>query len=205
MKQIDVTFNSSSDSTRICPHCNKRIEDSTGGKIPPKNGDITVCLYCRGLCIFEGTNTRLVINKLSDEKLQEIIVKQPDMETEIKAAKEFVELLHSLGLIKPQDNIQVEDNTEQEEFFESEWFLTRPEYLREFIKEYPPAYYKFKDSGKECYIIGYEESFENPVKENITIIVQKTGKGGPMAEMGLGMLDTNQVFGVKPESLIKIE
>lgn len=82
----------------------------------------------------------------------------------------------------------------------TEWYQTRPDVIKEAIEKTPPnKLYRFKDSKKECFIIGYSEPKESDQK--ITLIVQKTGNGGPMAEMGLGVLDTNQVFGVDPEHL----
>ena len=82
------------------------------------------------------------------------------------------------------------------ELKEDEWYQTRPQIIKDAIDILPPTrYYMFKDSKKECYIISYDEP-ENGKVEDVTVMVQKTGVGGPMAEMGLSMLDTNKVFGV---------
>ena len=87
-----------------------------------------------------------------------------------------------------------------EELKGTDWYKERPDSIKEAIDQIPPTQlYRFKDSQKQCYIIGYTES-ESP-DGKVTLIVQKTGEGGPMAAMGLGVLDTNQVFGVDPESL----
>jgi len=90
-----------------------------------------------------------------------------------------------------------------EELKQNTWFKTRPPIIQEAILKLPPiCLYKFKDTEKQCYII----SFEEPIKDNytideVTVVVQKTGKGGVMDEMGLGQLDTNQVFSVKLDDL----
>lgn len=90
-----------------------------------------------------------------------------------------------------------------EEFQKTEWFLQRPELIQKAIITLPPiCHYKFKNSGKQCYIISYDEP-ESQLLEDVTVTVQKTGVGGAMAEMGMGQLDTNQVFGVKLDDLEK--
>jgi hypothetical protein len=87
-----------------------------------------------------------------------------------------------------------------EDLKNSDWYKSRPDIIKAAIDKMPPILmYQFKDSGKECYIVGYSEP-ENPDTE-VSLTVQKTGKGGPMAEMGLGHLDTNQVFGVSMEDI----
>lgn len=87
-----------------------------------------------------------------------------------------------------------------EELKASDWYQTRPDSIKAAIEKTPPTkMYRFKDSQKECYIIGYTEPSE-PDGET-TLIVQKTGRGGAISEMGLGALDTNQVFDVNPEDL----
>jgi hypothetical protein len=86
----------------------------------------------------------------------------------------------------------------------SEWFRTRPKIIQEAIEKYSPEnLYEFKDSGKQCFIVGYTEPKTPDGK--VTLIVEKTGKGGPMAGIGFGALDTNKVFGIDPESLKVVE
>lgn len=81
-----------------------------------------------------------------------------------------------------------------EELQQDEWYLSRPKSIRDAIDLVPPIHlYKFKTSGKCCHIISYEEPKEG---DKVTITVQKTGEGGALAELGLGVLDTNRVFGV---------
>lgn len=92
-----------------------------------------------------------------------------------------------------------------QELKESDWYISRPDIIKEAINLLPPiCLYKFKDSGKQCFIYSYEEPESNKV-EDVTVTVQKTGVGGSLAEMGLGKIDTNQVFGVKLQDLIKWE
>lgn len=87
-----------------------------------------------------------------------------------------------------------------EQLKETDWYRQRPDVIKKAIDQTPPTQlYRFKDSQKQCFIVGYTEP-ESP-DGKVTLIVQKTGVGGPMAEMGLGELDTNQVFDVVPESL----
>ena len=88
-----------------------------------------------------------------------------------------------------------------EELKESNWYKERPEVIQQAICILPLiCLYKFKDSGKQCVIYSFSEPESNKL-EDVTITVQKTGIGGPMAEMGLGLLDTNKVFGVRLDDL----
>lgn len=84
-----------------------------------------------------------------------------------------------------------------EELQQSEWYLSRPKVIQEAIDKYPPTQlYRFKDSGKQCKLYSYAEP-ESGKLEDVTVTVHKTGVGGAMAEMGLGVLDTfTGVFGV---------
>lgn len=93
-----------------------------------------------------------------------------------------------------------------DELKNSDWYKERPEVIKQVIDLLPPTkLYKFKESNKECYIIGYTEPEKGNNPNDVTLIVQKTGNGGAMANMGLGSLDTNQVFGVLLTDLIPIE
>lgn len=92
------------------------------------------------------------------------------------------------------------NNFTLDELKETDWYKERPEVIKEAINRIPPTQlYQFKDSKKQCYIVGYTEPDDKTLE--VTLIVQKTGVGGPMAEAGLGVLDRNQVFGVKPDDL----
>lgn len=92
-----------------------------------------------------------------------------------------------------------------EELKITDWYKERPTVIQQAIDLLPPIdLLRFKESKKECYIISYAEP-ESSLLEDVTVTVQKTGNGGPMAKMGLGMLDTNQVFGVKINDLEKVE
>ena len=88
-----------------------------------------------------------------------------------------------------------------EELQQDIWYKERPEIIKQAIDKLPPIQlYKFKDTGKQCYIISFEEP-KNGKLEDVTCTVQKTGVGGPMAEMGLGNLDSNIVFGLSLDDL----
>ncbi len=89
-----------------------------------------------------------------------------------------------------------------EELQQTEWYKCRPEVIKQAIDKLPPIHlYKFKETGKQCQIVSFEEP-ESDKLEDVTCTVQKTGIGGVMAEMGLGAMDTNQVFGVKLDDLV---
>lgn len=88
-----------------------------------------------------------------------------------------------------------------EEFKEDEWYQERPDIIKQAIEIVPPIQmYRFKDSKKQCYIIAYDEP-ESGLLEDVKLTVQKTGRGGFLSEMGLGVLDTNQVFNVELDAL----
>ena len=88
-----------------------------------------------------------------------------------------------------------------EELKQTVWYNERPEVIKQAICKLPPTQlYKFKSSGKQCQIYSFEEP-ESGKLEDVTCTVLKTGVGGAMAEMGIGMLDTNGVFGVKLDDL----
>jgi hypothetical protein len=82
-----------------------------------------------------------------------------------------------------------------------EWYKSRPSIIRKAIDKLPPiCLYKIKSSGKQCELISYEEP-DSGLFEDVTVTVEKTGIGGPMAAMGMGELDYNQVFGLKLDDL----
>jgi len=88
-----------------------------------------------------------------------------------------------------------------EELQQNEWYKQRPRVIRQAIDKLPPIQlYKFKESGKQCQIISFEEP-ESGKLEDVTCTVQKTGLGGVVSEIGFGALDSNRVFGVKLDDL----
>ena len=90
---------------------------------------------------------------------------------------------------------------ELQELKRTDWYKERPKIIQEAIGVLlPTKLYKFKDSGKQCELISFEEPESGKI-EDVTCTVQKTGVGGLMEEMGFGSLDTNQVFGVKINDL----
>ena len=91
------------------------------------------------------------------------------------------------------------------ELKQTEWYKERPKIIQQIICKFPPFYtYRFKYSQKEFNIIGYEEPLELNDPDDVTFIVQKTGNGGVLGQFGLGILDTNQVFGVEQGNIEKI-
>jgi hypothetical protein len=84
-----------------------------------------------------------------------------------------------------------------EEFKKTEWYISRPDIIKQAMEILPPTQlYKFKSSGKQCYIRSYEGNDDSKI-EDVTVTVKKTGVGGLLAEFGMGALDTNGVFGIK--------
>jgi hypothetical protein len=91
-----------------------------------------------------------------------------------------------------------------QEIMESDWYKTRPEAIQQAIVKMPPTVmYRFKDSKKECYILAYTEG--DTENDPVTLVVQKTGKGGILSTLGMPELDTNQVFEVSIDDLELIE
>lgn len=87
------------------------------------------------------------------------------------------------------------------EIQQSDWYKERPKVIQDAIDKLPPIQmYKFKNSGKQCWVHSYEEPDSGNLDE-VTCTVVKTGIGGVMADAGLGMLDTNAVFGVSLDDL----
>lgn len=88
-----------------------------------------------------------------------------------------------------------------EEIKQTDWYQKRPEVIKQAICKLPPTQlYKFKETGKQCQIVSFEEPKSGKLQD-VTCTVQKTGVGGVMAEMGMGILDMNGVFGVKLDDL----
>lgn len=88
-----------------------------------------------------------------------------------------------------------------EEIRETDWYKERPEVIKQAIELLPPTQlYMFKTDGKQCTIYSYEEPKSGKI-EDVTITVQKTGIGGVLSDIGLGIFDTNLVFGVKIDDL----
>lgn len=89
-----------------------------------------------------------------------------------------------------------------EEFKETDWYKERPELIKEAIELLPPTtLYKLKSSGKQCRIICYDEP-KSGLIEDVTVIVEKSGIGGALSEMGLGVVDKGgEVSGIKLNEL----
>lgn len=79
------------------------------------------------------------------------------------------------------------------ELKQTDWYKERPALIQKAINLLPPTKL-YRLNGKQCQIISYEEGEKS---DDVTVTVQKTGVGGVLVKMGLGALDTNQVFGVK--------
>ena len=80
-----------------------------------------------------------------------------------------------------------------EELKESDWYKERPQIIKDLIDKVNP--YLFHKLHGDIVAV---EAFN----ENGTIRIVKTGYGGVMEEMGLGMLNRGMgVFGVHPEDL----
>jgi len=79
----------------------------------------------------------------------------------------------------------------------SDWYKERPVVIQQAINLLTPTQmWKLKNSGKQCMIYSYEEPVSGKL-EDVTVTVTLTGRGGVMDSMGLGMLDTYKVSGIK--------
>jgi len=86
---------------------------------------------------------------------------------------------------------------------ETDWYKERPLVIQQAIDLLPPTgLYKFKESGKQCQLVSYEEP-ESGKLEDVTVTVRKTGVGGALEGTGLEeLMDKNVgVFGVKLDTL----
>ena len=87
----DIEVNSFQDvvlkeKTCYCPHCGAGPMDGLGGarfsnkydpkneniKADPKSGDITICMYCAELCVFEKTEKGLIMKIPSEQQMDKI-------------------------------------------------------------------------------------------------------------------------------------
>lgn len=59
---------------RKCPSCSTDLSATTGGSIP-KKGDLTICMYCQSILIF---NADFSHHKATEEELQALKEKEPD-------------------------------------------------------------------------------------------------------------------------------
>ena len=89
------------------------------------------------------------------------------------------------------------------ELQKTDWYQARPKVIQDAINLLPPNdLLKFNDSGKQCSIYSYEEPDSGKL-EDVTVTVQKTGKGGVLDDLGLGEVDKHGVFGVPLSDLEK--
>ena len=80
-----------------------------------------------------------------------------------------------------------------------QWRDSLPPSVREIVDDYPPIHiYRFKDSQKQFIIKSYQVDSDTG---ELTCTAYKIGQGGAMASMGLGLLDTNLVFGVRFDNI----
>ena len=83
---------------------------------------------------------------------------------------------------------------ELEEFKKSEWYLSRPQVIKDAIEK-KPATQLYSLHGHQCYIYSYEEP-ESGLLEDVTVTITKTGIG-EIFPTGMS------VFGVKLDDLTK--
>ena len=85
-----------------------------------------------------------------------------------------------------------------DELKQEQWYQDRPDIIKRAIDRLPPIqFYKFKDSGKQCHILSYEEPDSGNL-DDVTVTVQKTGVG---SMRGLEHINKNAVFGVYLDDL----
>lgn len=97
----------------------------------------------------------------------------------------------------------MEKFTTIEKLRKTKWYKTSSDIIRQAIELLPPTqFYQFKDSGKQCFLISYEEPLSGKLKD-VTVTVQKTGIGGVLNDDGIfSFMDKGWgVFGVKLNKL----
>lgn len=89
----------------------------------------------------------------------------------------------------------------EEILYNSEWFKTRPQIIKDAIVKLPPTkLYRLKETGKQCKLYSYTEP--NDDNEEVTVTVILTGVGGPLDGTGFEKLDEGlRVFGYKLDDL----
>ena len=89
-----------------------------------------------------------------------------------------------------------------EELHNTDFYKTAVDIVKKAIDYIPPTMmYKFKDSGKQCYILSYDFNDEDTDFMKVTLTVQKTGKDASMTPLGFENLHQNKVFNVKLDDL----
>jgi hypothetical protein len=93
-----------------------------------------------------------------------------------------------------------QENKNLEDVLKSDWYKELPQVVKDTIETYPPGLYKMRDTGKQCFIIGYIEpdpEHKDPKFHVVTFIVMKTGIGGIFPIMDKG----SHVHGVSKGNL----
>jgi|SRR5688572_29052665 len=73
-----------------CPFCGNKADGytSTTGKEAPVTGDITVCLYCNEVGIYEVAEDKTVqVRKPTLDELKDIFSKHPDLAVQVMKVK----------------------------------------------------------------------------------------------------------------------
>lgn len=146
-----------------------------------------------------GPGLREQLRKEFDEKVYSGNLKLSDIQKALEEAYKNIPKQRIIKVTPVNTKPQIPDFPTLEEVQASEWCQTRPKVIQLAIANYPPTQlYRFKASQKQFYIVSYSAPGDLPEDrwEEVTITVNKTGVGGPMDSMGLGLLDTNSVFGV---------
>jgi hypothetical protein len=77
-----------------CPYCYNKADGytSTSDKEAPRTGDVTICLYCAGIGLYEVAEDKTVkVRKPTPDELEDIFTNVPDMHRKVavvKAARE---------------------------------------------------------------------------------------------------------------------
>lgn len=88
-----------------------------------------------------------------------------------------------------------------EEIKSTEWYKRSPDIIKQAIYKLPPTtLYKFKNTGKQCIIMSYDEP-DSGKYEDVRLTVQKTGKGGVLSKIGFSRLDMDNVFDVRLDDI----
>jgi len=83
---------------------------------------------------------------------------------------------------------------------QSEWYNNLPAPVKQAVDKKPPTELYSMD-GDEVMIIAYNQNGDN--REQVSVMVEKTGKGGFFKQLGFPEMDYVRVTGVKLEDLQK--
>ena len=61
-----------------CCSCGKMLDGATGDKNVPKDGDITICVYCAEVMLYKGQGSRVELVPIPPEDIEDVRINFPD-------------------------------------------------------------------------------------------------------------------------------